>query len=93
MTAAQAYRVNRMIQDLNSDPAFRAAFAADRNAVFDRYGVDARQRALLADGSIEAMTELGVHPNLQMKWMFISAGGPPQGPGPLAAYLDWLTGS
>lgn len=85
------YRINRMIQDLNGDPAARAAFKADPQATYAAYGVEDFEQALLADGAIEALTSLGVHPNLQMKWMFISATAPPAGPGPLATYLDQLT--
>lgn len=85
-----SYRINRMIQDLNGDPAARERHRADPAATYVRYEIDAGEQALLADGSIAAMTRLGVHPNLQMKWMFIDAKGPPSGPGPLASFIDRL---
>jgi hypothetical protein len=85
-----SYRINRMIQDLNGDPEARERHRADPAATYARYDIDAGEQALLADGSIAAMTRLGVHPNLQMKWMFINAKGPPPGPGPLASFLGRL---
>jgi hypothetical protein len=51
---------------------------------------------LLRDGSPGALHALGVHPNLQMKYARLRAkpppagAAPPQGGGPLAAYLDRL---
>jgi hypothetical protein len=85
-----SYRVNRLIQDLNADPDARVKFHADPSAFFGRYDVTAAEQKLLSDGSIEAMGELGVHPNLQMKWLQFRPGATRSGPGPLASYLDKL---
>jgi len=90
MSGNDAYRINRMIQDLNGDPTAGERHRANPDLTFAAYGIDAGERALLADGSIDAMARLNVHPNLQMKWVFINAGKRPPGPGPLAAYADRL---
>lgn len=85
-----SYRINRMIQDLNLDPVARERHKADPDASFAGYEITAAEQALLADGSVDAMTRLGVHPNLQMKWIFINAKGPPPGSPPLAAFIERL---
>ena len=90
MSGTDPYRINRMIQDLNGDPVARERHCADPDFTYAAYGIDAEEQALLADGSIEAMARLNVHPNLQMKWVFINAKGPPRGAGPLGAYRDRL---
>jgi 2'-aminobiphenyl-2,3-diol 1,2-dioxygenase small subunit len=91
--SAAPYRVHRLIQDLMRDPAGAAAFAKDPEPTFTAYGLDEAEKASLRDGSPPALHALGVHPNLQMKYVRIrSTGGPPpSGGGPLAAYLDRLT--
>jgi hypothetical protein len=87
------YPVHQMIQDLMRDPAGAAAFSQDPEPFFDKYGLTDAEKALLRDGSLPALHELGVHPNMQMKYARLrkvagapGAGGPPGGP--LAAYLD-----
>lgn len=90
MSGADPYRINRMIQDLNGDPVARERHCADPDFTYAAYAIDAEEQALLADGSVEAMARLNVHPNLQMKWVFINAKAPPRGPGPLGAYRDRL---
>lgn len=85
------YRLNQMIQDINGDPEAKERHRADPDSSYRKYGVGPDEQALLADGSIEAMTALGIHPNLQMKWIFINAKGPPPGPGPLASFIERLT--
>ncbi|HEY1751078.1 MAG TPA: hypothetical protein VGG29_07430 [Caulobacteraceae bacterium] len=95
MTVAP-YRVHKLIQDLMRDPVRAAAFAQDNEAAFDAWGLAEPERALLRDGSPGALHALGVHPNLQMKYARLRAkpppagAAPPQGGGPLAAYLDRL---
>jgi hypothetical protein len=86
------YRVHRLIQDLMRDPAAQAAFAADPEPAFAKYGLADAEKALLRDGSAAALNQLGVHPNLQMKYvrLRIRPGAPPPGGGPLAAYLARL---
>lgn len=92
--ATAPYRVHRMIQDLMRNPAEAASFANDPAADYRRYGLTEREAALLETGTLEAMTELGVHPNLQMKYLRLrkAAGDGAKliGTGPLDAYLDRL---
>jgi hypothetical protein len=84
------YSVHRLIQDLNRDPALVKAFAADPEAVFAQYQLAERERVLLRDGSSAALIELGVHPNLQMKFFRLRAPPPAPGPGLLDFYLRQL---
>ena len=92
--AVAPYRIHRMIQDLLSDPAEARAFADNPQPAFDRYGVTAEEGALLEAKTVEAMSKLGVHPNLQMKYLKLRKPPVPPGaaaaPGPLDAYLDRL---
>lgn len=92
MTVAR-YPVHKMIQDLMRDPAAAAAFSADPEPTYEAYGLTEAEKALLRDGSLPALHQLGVHPNLQMKYARLrkvagapGAAGAPGGP--LAAYLD-----
>jgi 2'-aminobiphenyl-2,3-diol 1,2-dioxygenase small subunit len=92
MTVAP-YRVHKLIQDLMRDPARAAAFAEDPEPTFAAFGLTEAEKALLRDGAPPALHALGVHPNLQMKYARLRAkpgGPPPQGGGPMAAYLDRL---
>jgi len=83
-----------MIQDLMRNPVAAKAFADDPQPTFALYELAPREIALLGDATPEAMTELGVHPNLQMKYLRLRA--PPPGSaalvaaGPLDSYLDRL---
>jgi hypothetical protein len=91
--SAAPYRVHKLIQDLMRDPPRAAQFAENPEPLFDDFGVAEPERALLRDGSPAALHQLGVHPNLQMKYARIRSkpgGPPPSGGGPLAAYLDRL---
>ncbi|WP_143749320.1 hypothetical protein [Caballeronia arvi] len=83
-----------MIQDINSNAMILHAFRANRPVVYQRYGLTARECALLEVSSIEAMAELGVHPNLQMKFLRACVRGPAggNGKGALSAFLTRLTG-
>ena len=88
------YRVHKLIQDLMRDPARAAAFAQDPEPTFDAFGLAEPEKALLRDGSPGSLHSLGVHPNLQMKYARLRARAPPAGAaGPMAAYLDRLTGA
>jgi hypothetical protein len=84
--SAAPYRVHRLIQDLNRDPGLVTTFLADPEPVFQRYGFAEHERQLLREGTPGALLQLGVHPNLQMKFLRIR-GAPGVGPGPLASYL------
>lgn len=92
--AVAPYRVHRLIQDLMRNPAEAALFAQDPAADYRRYGLTDDEARLLETGTLEAMTELGVHPNLQMKYLRLRKAGDEGakliGAGPLDAYLDRL---
>jgi hypothetical protein len=95
MTAAP-YRVHKLIQDLMRDPVRAAAFAEDPEPIFEAFGLQEPEKALLREGTPAALHTLGVHPNLQMKYARLRAKPPPPGAaagagGPMAAYLDRLT--
>lgn len=88
------YRIHRLIQDLMRDPVAAAAFCVDPASTFSGYGLTGSECALLRQGTLAAMTELGVHPNLQMKYLRLAAPAPDArtlaAPGPLDAYLPRL---
>jgi hypothetical protein len=81
------YRVHRLIQDLNRDPRLVATFESEPEAVFEQYGITDAERLLLRAGTPRALIELGVHPNLQMKFLRIRRAAGVGGPSPLASYL------
>jgi hypothetical protein len=82
-----AYRVHRLIQDLNRDPRLASTFVSDPEPLFQRYGLAHDERQLLREGTPRALMTLGVHPNLQMKFLRIRLAPGGAGPGPLASYL------
>lgn len=94
MAAQAPYRVHRMIQDLLADETAARVFAQDPQSIFDLYGINASEAAALEARTIESMSALGVHPNLQMKYLRlrkapdVAGTTPPRGP--LDAYLDRL---
>jgi hypothetical protein len=81
------YRVHRLIQDLNRDPRLATAFVSDPEPLFEQYGLLENERQLLREGTPRALMTLGVHPNLQMKFLRIRCAAGGGGPGPLASYL------
>ncbi|AER57559.1 subunit of meta cleavage enzyme [Pseudoxanthomonas spadix BD-a59] len=62
------YAVNRLVQELFSTPGNLALLQEDRSALYDRYGLDAKQRAALDAGDRNALAGAGVHPILQMHY-------------------------
>ena len=92
--AVAPYYIHRMIQNVHRDRAASAAFARNPAPFYAEYGLNERQIALLEEASIETMTELGVHPNLQMKYLRMRTPPLPPGttvpPGPMDAYLSRL---
>lgn len=93
MSTPGPYRIHRMIQDLLRDPDAAHAFANDPHPVFKRYGVTENEAMLLEERSIASMTAVGVHPNMQMKYLRLRKGAAGQGSaakGPLDSYLDRL---
>lgn len=81
------YRVHRLIQDLNRDPRLATAFVSDPEPVFQQYGIAENERQLLREGTPRALLTLGVHPNLQMKFLRIRRSPGGGEPGALASYL------
>lgn len=94
MAAIAPYRIHRLIQDTLRDSAQARALATDPQPVFDRYGITSGEVALLEARSVEAMGSLGVHPNLQMKYLRLRkqpvSSESAAAPGPLDAYLARL---
>jgi len=61
---AQAYRLNRCLYAIKSDPAFRARYRADAVAAMDEAGLALPERAALTAGDRDALVALGAHPYL-----------------------------
>lgn len=61
-------RVHRLLLGLFREPGVLDALRADREALFDRYGLDPDERAALRDGSFSALSRIGVHPILRMHY-------------------------
>src|SRR3546814_19004858 len=66
MSALDHYAVNRLMQELFSEPENLASFTADRAALYDKYGLSADQRPALDGCGQAALTSAGLHPALQM---------------------------
>jgi len=81
------YRVHRLIQDLNRDPRLVDTFKREPEALFRVYGIAENERQLLREGTPRALMTLGVHPNLQMKFLRIQQAPGSAAPSPLASYL------
>lgn len=87
---AAAYRVHRLIQDLMKDPEQAARFRESADPFFDEYALAESERELLRLGTPEALIELGVHPNLQMKYFRIISPPPAGGRGPAWKFIERL---
>jgi hypothetical protein len=68
------YRIHKLIQDLYRSQADRDAFNVDPEPFFDRAGLTDEEKIAMRGGSLEALTSLGVHPNLHMKYYEIKFG-------------------
>jgi hypothetical protein len=84
------YRIHRLIQDLMKDPAKLARFKEDPDSVFDAYEITEAERLKPRDGSKAALIELGVHPNLQMKYFRMMSRPAPRERGVLEYYFEKL---
>lgn len=61
---ARAYRLNRCLHAIKSDPAFRARYRADAAAALREAALSPDERAALAAGDRDALVGLGAHPYL-----------------------------
>ena len=61
---ARAYRLNRCLHAIKSDPAFRARYRADAAAAMGEAGLSAAERTALTAGDRDALVALGAHPYL-----------------------------
>lgn len=66
------YAVNRLVQELYRRPGLLERFRAERQDVYEEYGLDATERAALDEGTPPALTAAGVHPILQMHYLLAS---------------------
>ena len=61
---AAAYRLNRCLHSLKSDPAFRERYVADAQRVMDEAGLDDPTRAALVRIDRDGLVARGAHPYL-----------------------------
>jgi hypothetical protein len=61
-----AFQTHRMIEKMIHDPALLEQLIQNREAVFDAFDIPETERQALRAGSIEALSEVGVHPILQI---------------------------
>lgn len=61
---ASAYRLNRCLYALKSDPAFRARYLADPGAAMAEMALSGAERAALSARDRDALVGLGAHPYL-----------------------------
>ncbi len=61
---ARAYRLNRCLYGIKSDPEFRARYLADAEAAMKEAGLSDEERAALAAGERDRLVALGAHPYL-----------------------------
>ena len=66
--AATPDRVHRLLLSLFREADALTALHQGREALFDRYELDADERAALRDGSFSALCRIGVHPILRMHY-------------------------
>ena len=66
------YCVHKLLQELNKENNAEL-FISDPDALFDRYGLNEEEREALSLGTPAAMSELGVHPLLQMMLLFVKS--------------------
>ena len=61
------YAINRMLWSFGREPSLVQHFRANEDEVFDQFGVDAEERALIRSHDVMALYERGVLPNCLMK--------------------------
>jgi hypothetical protein len=60
------YQMQKVLFELNRDPALQSAFKADREAVLGRYRLDDEERCALRDGDVGLIYVLGANGQLLM---------------------------
>jgi hypothetical protein len=58
------YQLQKLCRAVNTDPAVREKFLADRESVISKFELTAAERHALSDMDIDALYDLGVHPLL-----------------------------
>ncbi|HUG38179.1 MAG TPA: hypothetical protein VML54_14570 [Candidatus Limnocylindrales bacterium] len=58
---AGAYRLNRCLHAIKSDPAFRARYRADRDGAMSAMGLAETERAALTRADRDGLLALGAH--------------------------------
>jgi hypothetical protein len=71
MSAEQARRINLLVERLVHEPALRERYATDRAAVLAEAGIDPAHAAALAAGDMSSLTQIGMHPILQMHYQMV----------------------
>ena len=61
---ARAYRLNRCLHALKSDPEFRRRYRADAAAAMGQAGLSPEETAALTSGDRDTLVALGAHPYL-----------------------------
>jgi hypothetical protein len=62
------YYVQKLLYQLNRDPAVRRRFADDRDALLEEYRLDEEERRAIADGDIGLLYVMGVNGQLLMHY-------------------------
>ena len=62
------YEMQRLIHDLNVQPALVERFRAAPDVVLDEYALDEAERAALRDGDLAALWRLGLHPLMMLHY-------------------------
>ena len=62
------YYVQKLLYQLNRDPAVRKRFEADRAALLDEYELTAEERGALEDGDVGLLYVMGVNGQLLMHY-------------------------
>lgn len=65
-----AERPHRLIQEICRDPEKIRRLRENLDRLMDDYGLSAEEREALKAGTYEAMGRIGIHPILQMHFMF-----------------------
>jgi hypothetical protein len=75
-----AYALNKMLREVNRNPATREAFFRDRAAVAANFDLTEEERAAVLAHDVHALYRLGVH-GLILRPFTINAGQSGGGPG------------